>query len=118
MFADEGIKLEESVVLVKKALELEPENGAFIDSLGWAYFRLGRVDEALVELQRAVKYSRRDDATIREHLGDAYFAQGKLQDAVREWERALTLDGSNDVVKKKLEEARQRLSREAPRPTP
>jgi tetratricopeptide (TPR) repeat protein len=76
------------------------------------------VDEALVELQRAVRYSRREDATIREHLGDVYFTKGMLQDAVREWERSLTLDGTNDAVKKKLDDARQRLSREGPRPSP
>jgi tetratricopeptide (TPR) repeat protein len=55
MFADEGVKLDEAVTLIRKALEIEPENGAFIDSLGWAYFKLGRLDEALAELLRAVK---------------------------------------------------------------
>jgi len=54
MFADEGVKLEEAVTLIRKAVEMEPENGAFIDSLGWAYFKLGRLDEALAELLRAV----------------------------------------------------------------
>lgn len=115
MFAEEGIKLEESVTLVKKALELEPENGAFIDSLGWAYFRLGRIDEALAELLRAVKYSRRDDPTIREHLGDVYSKKGLLRDAIREWERSLELDSSNEAVRKKLEDTRQRISHETPR---
>ncbi|HEU5394349.1 MAG TPA: tetratricopeptide repeat protein, partial [Candidatus Methylomirabilis sp.] len=115
MFAEEGIKLEESVALVNKALELEPENGAFIDSLGWAYFKLGRIDEALKELLQAVRYSRRDDATIREHLGDTYLKKGMIQEAIREWERSLELDGSNDAVRKKLEDARLRISRDAPR---
>ena len=73
------------------------------------------IDEALVELLRAVRFSRRDDATIREHLGDAYLRKGMIQEAIREWERSLELDGSNDAVRKKLEDARLRISRDAPR---
>jgi tetratricopeptide (TPR) repeat protein len=112
MFADEGVKLEEAVVLIRKALEAEPENGAFIDSLGWAYFKLGRLDEALAELLRAVKYSRREDSTIREHLGDVYFRKGMLQDALREWERALALDETNAALRQKFDDLRKRISRD------
>jgi tetratricopeptide (TPR) repeat protein len=100
------------VVLIRKALELEPENGAFIDSLGWAYFRLGRLDEAMVELQRAVRYSRKEDSTIREHLGDVYFQKGILRDALREWERALALDDTNAALRQKLEDLRKRVIRD------
>ena len=112
MFADEGIKLDEAVVLIRKALAFEPENGAFLDSLGWAYFKLGRMDEALAELLRAVKYSRRADATIHEHLGDVYFRKGLLQDAAREWDRALTLDETNAILRQKLDDLRKRISRD------
>jgi tetratricopeptide (TPR) repeat protein len=112
MFADEGIKLDEAVVLIRKALAFEPENGAFLDSLGWAYFKLGRVDEALAELLRAVKYTRRADATIYEHLGDVYFRKGMLQEATREWDRALTLDETNTILRQKLDDLRKRTSRD------
>jgi tetratricopeptide (TPR) repeat protein len=81
--------------------------------LGWAFFKLGRVDEALTELQRAVKYSRKEDATIREHLGDVFFQKGMLRDALREWERSLTLDDTNAALRQRLEELRKRVSRDA-----
>ncbi|HEY7676536.1 MAG TPA: tetratricopeptide repeat protein [Candidatus Methylomirabilis sp.] len=113
MFAEAGVKLEESVSLIQRALVLEPQNAAFIDSLGWAYFKLGRVDDALRELKRAVALAKKEDPTIREHLGDAYFAKGMVREAIGEWERSLELDASNPDVQRKLREARDRLSREA-----
>ncbi|HEX7629819.1 MAG TPA: hypothetical protein VF431_05725, partial [Candidatus Methylomirabilis sp.] len=78
----------------------------------WAYFRLGRLDEAMVELQRAVRYSRKEDSTIREHLGDVYFQKGILRDALREWERALALDDTNAALRQKLEDLRKRVIRD------
>ncbi len=106
MFAEEGIHLEESVTLIKKALEFEPNNGAFVDSLGWAYYKLGRLDEALRELERAVTLVQKDDATIREHLGDVFFHKGMIAQAVDQWEQSLKLDATNAKVKEKLEQAR------------
>lgn len=67
MYAEEGSNLDEAVALIKKAIELEPDNGAYIDSLGWAYFQKGKFSEALIELEKAVKLEP-DDATIKEHL--------------------------------------------------
>lgn len=106
MFAEEGVHLDESVALIKKALELEPDNGAFVDSLGWAYYKLGRLDEALLELQRAVTLVKKEDPTIREHLGDVYFDKGMIQQAVEQWQRSLELDDTNVKLKNKLQEAR------------
>lgn len=72
--------LNEAEELVKKAIALEPDNGYFIDSLGWIYFQMGRYEDALRELQRAAKLVP-DDAVILEHLGRAYLQVGKADDA-------------------------------------
>jgi tetratricopeptide (TPR) repeat protein len=112
MFADEGINLDESIALVKKALDLEPDNGAFIDSLGWAYYKKGMVDEALVELKRAAELSKKEDPTIFEHLGDVYFKKGMVREAIRDWERSLALDSANEAIQRKVRSARDLLSRE------
>lgn len=88
MFADQGIKLEESVELIQRALDLEPYNGAYLDSLGWAYFRLDKLDLAEKFLLQALERLSRD-ATIHDHLGDVYFKTDRLDLAEKAWERAL-----------------------------
>ncbi|HEX9709136.1 MAG TPA: tetratricopeptide repeat protein, partial [Candidatus Thermoplasmatota archaeon] len=94
---------------IRKALELEPDNGFYADSLGWAFYQQGRYDEALRELSRAVELTRgKEDAVIFDHLGDAYLKAGNEADALRAWEKALELDPASDTVKRKVEQARQR----------
>ena len=85
---DKGLKLEEAVKMVEKAVELEPDSGFIIDSLGWAYFRLGRIDDAVVELERAISIIP-GDATVNDHLGDAYWAAGRKTEARFQWNHAL-----------------------------
>lgn len=87
MLADNNSKLEESVELVERALEIEPYNGAYLDSLGWAYFRLEQYGKAEEYLLRAVNRLSRDP-TIHDHLGDLYYATGRLRLALEAWERA------------------------------
>ncbi|MFN2456016.1 MAG: tetratricopeptide repeat protein [Pyrinomonadaceae bacterium] len=83
-------RLPEALVLIQKAVRAEPDNSSFLDSLGWAYFKLGKLDEAERQLSEA---ARRDasSATIQEHLGDLYQQQGKTALARRAWQKALTL---------------------------
>lgn len=88
MLADRGVKLEESVELVKRALALDPYNGAYLDSLGWAYFRQGKYELAEDYLRRAVERVSRDPV-IHEHLGDLYEKLGRLELAEKHWERSL-----------------------------
>jgi tetratricopeptide (TPR) repeat protein len=121
MLADRGNKLEEALTLIKKAVDLEPANGAYLDSLGWAYFRLGKFDQAEEEL---VKASQRigSDPTVQDHLGDLYQRMGRLKLAAVHWERALaewnkTVAPEVDTdslasVQKKLESAKMKLARE------
>jgi tetratricopeptide (TPR) repeat protein len=88
MLADRGVRLEESVKYIQKALELEPNNGAYLDSLGWAYYKMNRCDLAEPHLEKAARLMS-DDPTIHEHLGHLYLRMGKETLAEQEWERAL-----------------------------
>jgi tetratricopeptide (TPR) repeat protein len=121
MFADRGVRLEEARTLISQALEIDPDNGAYLDSLGWVYYRLNNHEEAEKHLRRALEQTS-GDPTVHDHLGDVYSAQGKLSDAIqqwqlslREWERNPKADADPaevEKVTKKLESARVRLARE------
>ena len=68
---DQGINLDEGMRMIRRAVEQRPDDGYIVDSLGWAYFRIGNYDEAVKNLERAVEL-KPDDPTINDHLGDAY----------------------------------------------
>ena len=104
MYADKGINLDESLKLIEKAISYEPNNGAFIDSLGWIYYKLGKYDQALVELQKAVDLIK-DDAVVFDHLGDVYQKLGKRDEAAIQWQKAFQHDPKNEAVLKKLKDA-------------
>jgi tetratricopeptide (TPR) repeat protein len=88
MLADRGIRLDESVKYIQKALQLDPNNGAYLDSLGWAYYKMDRYDLAESHLEKAAHLIQ-NDPTIHEHLGHLYLRMGKKAQAEEEWERAL-----------------------------
>jgi tetratricopeptide (TPR) repeat protein len=88
MNADRGIQLEESVNYIKQAVSLEPTNGAYLDSLGWAYFKLGKYDLAEETLTKA-SLRMGSDPTVQDHLGDLYQKTGRLKLAAAHWERAV-----------------------------
>jgi len=105
LFADHNRNLEESVDLIQRALHFDPNNGAYLDSLGWAYYRLGRLGEARSHLERAVTLSG-GDPVIHEHLGDVY-KDLRLNDLARDqYRRSLSFDPSNDRVRNKLSRIR------------
>ena len=105
MYAEKGIKLDEAEDLIGKALALDPDNGAYVDSIGWVYYKRGMDDEALKALTRAAKLIG-DDPVIREHLGDAYHGKRMWKEALAEWARAAALDPGNAAVQKKIEKLR------------
>ena len=121
MLADRGDRLPEAQQLISKALELEPNNYAFLDSLGWVYFRMNKLDLAEKQLTRSIQLSAKDP-TIHDHLGDVYFKQGKIKEAVAQWQSSLKAYGAGPAseaepeevakVQKKLDSARVRLARE------
>ena len=88
---DMNINLEEGLELIREAVRLRPNDGYIIDSLGWAYYRLGEYDRAVTELERAVVI-RPGDPTINDHLGDAYWRADRRLEARYQWERVLTMD--------------------------
>jgi tetratricopeptide (TPR) repeat protein len=121
MLADRNTKLEEALTLIRKAVDLEPANGAYLDSLGWAYFRLGKFDQAEEQLLKASQRIA-SDPTVQDHLGDLYQRTGRLKLAAVHWERAVaewnkTVSAEVDTdnlasVQKKLESAKMKLAKE------
>jgi predicted Zn-dependent protease len=110
MWADRGEKLDRAREMLEKAVAREPRNGAYLDSLGWVYFRLGRLDAAARNLSEAHRRDP-DDATIEEHLGDLAERLGNRDEAIGHWERALTLKPDEpEKVRQKLERFRDRTS--------
>lgn len=102
--ADAGTDLERAAVLAERAVEIAPENPFIRDTLGWAYFRLGRLEDAVVELETAVELGG-TDPVILEHLGDAYRDLGRIDDAVGAWSDALVSDPSRESTRERLQSA-------------
>jgi tetratricopeptide (TPR) repeat protein len=123
MNADRDVRLEESLNYIKLAVSLEPTNGAYLDSLGWAYFKLGKYDLAEENLTKA-SLRMGSDPTVQDHLGDLYQKTGRLKLAAAHWERALeewnkTRGPEVDTelvasTQKKLDAAKVRLAKEDP----
>src|SRR5579884_2874502 len=88
MLADRNIRLEESLGYIMKAVEKEPENGAYLDSLGWVYFRLGRYQEAEENLRRAVQKTPHDP-TVHDHMGEVLMRLSKVREAAAQWQMSL-----------------------------
>jgi tetratricopeptide (TPR) repeat protein len=86
---DKGLNLDEGLAMVRKAVDLKPNSGFIIDSLGWAYFRLGRFEDAVTELERALELMP-SDPVVNDHLGDAYWQTGRKLEAVFQWKHALS----------------------------
>jgi tetratricopeptide (TPR) repeat protein len=87
-WVDQGVNLEQALEMIRKAVALRPKDGYIIDSLGWAYYRLGRFEEAAAELEKAIVLSP-SDPTINDHLGDAYWKTDRKLEARFQWARAL-----------------------------
>ncbi|MEN0115721.1 MAG: tetratricopeptide repeat protein [Agrobacterium cavarae] len=101
-WVDKNMNLDQGIDMIRRAVELRPNDGYIVDSLGWAHYRLGAFDEAVTELERAIEL-RAGDPTINDHLGDAYWRVGRKLEAVYQWNRALIGD-SDDVDKAKVKE--------------
>lgn len=122
MLADRGVKLEEALSLSQRAVAEDPGNGAYLDSLGWAYFKQSRMPEAQKYLEQAVARDAHDP-TILEHLGDVYARLGQIERAAGYWERAqsawqksLPVDYEEDKVAqldKKLKNLKRRLAQKS-----
>ena len=112
MLADRGSKLQEALGMIQKAVDSDPTNGAYLDSLGWVYFRLNRLDLAQEYLELAVRFHG-TDPDLHDHLGDLYFKQNRFDAARAEWIKAIELgDDPADIesVRKKLDGLRNRVA--------
>lgn len=95
-FADRNIKVDEAVSLIQKALELSPNDHYMLDSLGWAYYRKGDLDQAIKYLQQA--YSINPDPEIAAHLGEVLWQKGRHDQAKKIWNDALVINPDNEVL--------------------
>jgi tetratricopeptide (TPR) repeat protein len=110
MWVDRNMNLEDGGNMIRKALELEPNNGAYIDSLGWYYYHVGDYNRALTELLRAADTLKPEDPVVYEHVGDTFAALGKVGEAQMYWQKALKLDPSNQKLANKIEGSKAKLT--------
>ena len=119
MWVDHNINVEEGGALIKHALEIDPENGAYLDSMGWYYYKSNQFDKAVPELKRAVELLKPEDPIVYEHLGDSYLKVNDVAGAVGCWQKAVELDPANPNIpelNKKIADAKGPAA--APSPPP
>ncbi len=114
-WVDQGMNLEEALGMLRRAVELKPRDGYIIDSLGWAYYKLGRYTDAVRELERAIEL-RPADPVINDHLGDAYWKVGRRLEARFQWNHARDLNPEPEDLPKILRKIENGLEDE-PKPT-
>jgi tetratricopeptide (TPR) repeat protein len=96
---DQGINLDEGMKMIKRAVDQRPDDGYIVDSLGWAYYRIGNYEDAVKNLERAIDL-KPEDPTINDHLGDAYWRVGRTLEAKFQWAHARDLKPEPDDLPK------------------
>lgn len=114
MLAERGERLTEALALVKRAVGLEPHNGAYLDSLGWVYYKLGNLDEAEPHLRAAAAQLPRD-SVVQDHWGDLLARRGRTAEAVEAWKKSLAGDGEA-IDRLAIERKISRAAGRRPRP--
>ncbi len=122
MLADRDVRLEEAQQLIARAVDLEPDSGAYLDSLGWVHYRQNRLDQAADELRLALGKIKKDP-TVHDHLAEVYFKQGKYAEAAQEWDLSVSemktaapadMDSAElKRITQRLEEARSKATAKA-----
>jgi tetratricopeptide (TPR) repeat protein len=105
---DQGLHLDEGMKMIRKAVEQRPDDGYIVDSLGWAYYRVGKYDEAVKHLERAIEI-RPEDPTINDRLGDAYWRVGRQLEARFQWAHARDLKPEPEELPKILKKIKEGL---------
>ena len=95
-WVDKGMNLTRALDMIQKAVQASPNDGYIIDSLGWAYYRLGRYADAVTQLEQAATL-RPNDPEINDHLGDAYWQVGRKLEAKFQWNVAYSMDTEGNV---------------------
>jgi len=114
MWAEQNSHLDEAEDAIKRALQLDPDNGAYLDSMAWVQYRQGKYDQALENLKRAIENLPREDAVVFEHLGDVYLKLNRVSQALESWQKAKTLDPSNKDLAAKIDGQKTRVSKTNP----
>jgi tetratricopeptide (TPR) repeat protein len=114
MWTEHNMHLDEAQEMIKIALQLDPNNGAYIDTLGWLEFRQGKFEQALSDLLKAAQKMTRSDPIIFEHIGDTYSKLNKVPQALDAWQKALTLDPDNKKLTEKIDNAKTKMSKGPP----
>jgi predicted Zn-dependent protease len=112
LYADQGKNLEKAEAMIRKAVQDDPENSAYLDSLGWVLFKRGKVKEAVEPLEKAVKAltdASSSDATIFEHLGDVYLQLRETAKAKEAWKSAERAANRSTPPDKRLSEIKKKL---------
>jgi tetratricopeptide (TPR) repeat protein len=110
-WVDQGVNLEEGMRMIRRAVEQRPDDGYIVDSLGWAYYRLGNYEEAVKHLERAVEL-KPDDPTINDHLGDGYWKTGRFLEARFQWSHAKDLKPEPEELEKIEQKLKNGLAEE------
>jgi len=110
MWAERGIHLLEAGELIQRAVAMEPKNGAYLDSLGWYFYKVADYPQAIGNLLKAIAQLPEGDAVVYEHLGDAYAASGASAKAMEAWKKALALDPNNKPLAGKIEGGQQKVA--------
>jgi tetratricopeptide (TPR) repeat protein len=109
---DQGAHLDDGMAMIKKAVAQRPDDGYIVDSLGWAYYKIGNYDEAVKQLERAIEL-KPEDPTINDHLGDAYWRVGRTLEARFQWAHARDMKPDPDDLPKILEKLKSGLPDES-----
>ena len=110
-WVDQGVNLDEGMRMIQRAVDQRADDGYIVDSLGWAYYRLGKYDEAVKHLERAVEL-KPEDPTINDHLGDAYWRVDRMLEARFQWSHARDLKPEPDELAKIEEKLKSGLQDE------
>ena len=108
---DQGVHLDDGMAMIKKAVAQRPDDGYIVDSLGWAYYKLGDYDEAVKQLERAIEL-KPEDPTINDHLGDGYWRVGRTLEAQFQWAHARDLKPDPEELPKILDKLKNGLPEE------
>lgn len=114
MWAEHNLHLDEAEDMVGRALQFDPNNGAYLDTLGWIHYRKGKFEDALNELLRAAQNLTRPDPIVLEHIGDAYSKLNRIPQALDFWQKAVALSPDNKLLAEKIEKTKTTISKGPP----
>jgi tetratricopeptide (TPR) repeat protein len=108
VYAEESINLDEAEDLIKRALEIVPDSAAYLDSLGWVYYKKEKFLKAKEYIEKAASMLK--DPVILDHLGDIYYKLGQFQEAGEVWKEVLKIEPQNKIVQEKIANLKDEIS--------